>query len=161
MSITRKLQNDYKIIKNRPIGRFLFWWERVDTLRRCDFDRSERCPKSLPYSRLWQSQKAIAPFGLRRRPTFGGPHLNLTSTKQKTDLLVGFLFWWERVDSDHRRQSQQIYSLPPLATREHSHIKFCALIKKVELVDGRSLSSKVCRACNTVATHLAPKNITP
>ncbi len=34
------------------------------------------------------------------------------------------------VDSDHRRQSQQIYSLSPLATREIPHMK-C-----VELVDG-------------------------
>ena len=34
-------------------------------------------------------------------------------------------FWWERVDSNHRSRRQQIYSLPPLATREHSHIKFC------------------------------------
>ena len=41
--------------------------------------------------------------------------------------------WWERVDSDHRSETQQIYSLPPLATREHSHIK---LKKKLELVDG-------------------------
>ncbi len=32
-------------------------------------------------------------------------------------------FWWERVDSDHRSQRQQIYSLPPLATRERSHIR--------------------------------------
>ena len=32
-------------------------------------------------------------------------------------------FWWERVDSNHRSRRQQIYSLPPLATREHSHIK--------------------------------------
>ena len=31
------------------------------------------------------------------------------------------LFWWERVDSNHRSHRQQIYSLPPLATREHSH----------------------------------------
>ena len=30
--------------------------------------------------------------------------------------------WWERVDSNHRSQRQQIYSLPPLATRERSHI---------------------------------------
>ena len=44
--------------------------------------------------------------------------------KQKTDLLVGFLFWWERVDSNHRRRCQQIYSLPPLATREHSHVHY-------------------------------------
>ena len=31
-------------------------------------------------------------------------------------------FWWERTDSNHRSESQQIYSLPPLATRELSHI---------------------------------------
>ena len=40
-----------------------------------------------------------------------------------------FRFWWERVDSNHRSQRQQIYSLPPLATRELSHMK-------LELVDG-------------------------
>ena len=34
------------------------------------------------------------------------------------------LFWWERVDSNHRRRCQQIYSLPPLATREHSHVHY-------------------------------------
>ena len=28
------------------------------------------------------------------------------------------LRWWKRVDSDHRSETQQIYSLPPLATRE-------------------------------------------
>ena len=52
-----------------------------------------------------------------------------------------FLFWWERVDSNHRSRRQQIYSLPPLATREHSHIKFffenrLQTLKMVELVDG-------------------------
>ena len=31
-------------------------------------------------------------------------------------------FWWERVDSDHRSETQQIYSLPPLATRELLHM---------------------------------------
>ena len=36
-----------------------------------------------------------------------------------------FLFlWWAKVDSHHRSMTQQIYSLPPLATREFSHIKF-------------------------------------
>ena len=39
-------------------------------------------------------------------------------------------FWWEKVDSNHRSMTQQIYSLPPLATREFSHILF------LELVDG-------------------------
>ena len=32
-------------------------------------------------------------------------------------------FWWEKVDSNHRSMTQQIYSLPPLATREFSHIQ--------------------------------------
>ena len=32
-------------------------------------------------------------------------------------------FWWGRVDSNHRRHCQQIYSLSPLATREHPHIQ--------------------------------------
>ncbi len=30
--------------------------------------------------------------------------------------------WWGMVDSNHRRHSQQIYSLSPLATREIPHI---------------------------------------
>ena len=25
-----------------------------------------------------------------------------------------FLIWWEKVDSNHRSMTQQIYSLPPL-----------------------------------------------
>ena len=31
--------------------------------------------------------------------------------------------WWRRVDSNHRSETQQIYSLPPLATRELPHMK--------------------------------------
>ena len=30
--------------------------------------------------------------------------------------------WWRGVDSNHRRQCQQIYSLLPLATREPLHM---------------------------------------
>lgn len=33
-----------------------------------------------------------------------------------------FLLWWEKMDSNHRSKTQQIYSLPPLATREFSHV---------------------------------------
>ena len=32
------------------------------------------------------------------------------------------VIWWRRVDSNHRSETQQIYSLPPLATRELLHI---------------------------------------
>ena len=48
---------------------------------------------------------------------------------QNPDLTVWVLVWWGMVDSNHRRHSQQIYSLSPLAAREISHIK-------MELVDG-------------------------
>ena len=41
------------------------------------------------------------------------------------------LVWWGKVDSNHRSDQQQIYSLSPLATREFPHIKL-----NVELVDG-------------------------
>ena len=37
-------------------------------------------------------------------------------------LLAGH-FWWRRVDSNHRSRRQQIYSLPPLATRELLRMK--------------------------------------
>ena len=39
--------------------------------------------------------------------------------------------WWKRVDSNHRSYKQQIYSLPPLATRE-----LFLNIKKMELAMG-------------------------
>ena len=31
-------------------------------------------------------------------------------------------FWWGKMDSNHRRHCQQIYSLSPLATREFPHM---------------------------------------
>lgn len=41
----------------------------------------------LPYSRLWQRQKAIAPFVLRRRPIFDGPHLTDSIAPNKNTTL--------------------------------------------------------------------------
>ena len=57
----------------------------------------------------------------------------MNTKKNVPDSKIRHIIWWERMDSDHRSETQQIYSLPPLATREHSHIK---LKKKLELVDG-------------------------
>ncbi len=37
--------------------------------------------------------------------------------------------WWRRVDSNHRSETQQIYSLPPLATREL--LQICTFMKEV------------------------------
>ena len=39
------------------------------------------------------------------------------------------VFWWRRVDSNHRSETQQIYSLPPLATRELLHMKLSSPLK--------------------------------
>ena len=43
--------------------------------------------------------------------------------------------WWGKVDSNHRSDKQQIYSLSPLATREFPHIHF-PLEALLEPVDG-------------------------
>ena len=48
-----------------------------------------------------------------------------------------FFRWWGKVDSNHRSRRQQIYSLPPLATREFPHETIsCFLALPLELVDG-------------------------
>ena len=45
-------------------------------------------------------------------------------------------FWWGKVDSNHRSETQQIYSLSPLATREFPHIHFSVRGVCMEPVDG-------------------------
>ena len=42
----------------------------------------------------------------------------LLKTKKAPRLRCIVFKWWWEMDSNHRRQCQQIYSLPPLATRE-------------------------------------------
>ena len=60
-----------------------------------------------------------------RRNSFprGVPRGHPLTTRKARHKRVGLFLWWERVDSDHRRHCQQIYSLSPLATRERSHMK--------------------------------------
>ena len=54
--------------------------------------------------------------------------LQITAKNQKSERFANqqkvriILVWWEKVDSNHRSEAQQIYSLPPLATREFSHM---------------------------------------
>ena len=98
-----------------------------------------------------QSRNAIVRFGLLRLNhlrRFSSNQLFLAKQKRHPEGV--FFVWWERVDLNHRSRWQQIYSLPPLATREHSHIQFYAferwgvrfwpnqfaLSSKMELVDG-------------------------
>ena len=47
------------------------------------------------------------------------------SAQQKTDgSIESSVFWWAEVDSNHRRQRRQIYSLLPLAARESARILY-------------------------------------
>ena len=61
------------------------------------------------------------------------PQTRMNTKKNVPDSKIRHIIWWERMDSNHRSRRQQIYSLPPLATREHSHIK---IWNCMELVDG-------------------------
>ncbi len=69
---------------------------------------------------LWKNHAGCgAPPAHRQEPAFES-----TLTKEKRQPLTGSpFFWWRRVDSNHRSRRQQIYSLPPLATRELLHMK--------------------------------------
>ena len=54
--------------------------------------------------------------------------LNPVLTEEKVQhLLVLDFLWWGRTDSNHRSDTQQIYSLSPLATRELPHILFTSV----------------------------------
>ena len=64
--------------------------------------------------------------------TIGFDFRILTPTKQNSRYRkVSAVLWWGRTDSNHRSETQQIYSLSPLATRELPHIRFV-----LEPVDG-------------------------
>ena len=49
--------------------------------------------------------------------------LKFAQTQKKSDAKASDFFWWGRTDSNHRSETQQIYSLSPLATRELPHIQ--------------------------------------
>ena len=56
-------------------------------------------------------------FGvLKGKPPLLGKKVGLQFVK------IAILTWWGKMDSNHRRHCQQIYSLSPLATREFPHI---------------------------------------
>ena len=78
------------------------------------------------------------------------------AAKNRQDFRFGGSGWIRTTEGKANR-----FTVCPLWTLGNTPMLNFAPSKKVELVDGRSLSAKVCRACNTVAAHLAPKNITP
>ena len=52
------------------------------------------------------------------------PQTRMNTKKNVPDSKIRHIIWWWRMDSNHRSETQQIYSLPPLATREFSHYSF-------------------------------------
>ena len=82
------------------------------------------------------SRRTIGIFGGGRWISPDGDKLRLhlpRKEKYQSPQKGNWYFWWGKMDSNHRRHCQQIYSLSPLATREFPHMQFC---QKVELVDG-------------------------
>ena len=63
------------------------------------------------------------PFQIRKRIWSSVSSDHRHSTKNATSTSACSVFWWGMVDSDHRSQWQQIYSLPPLAAREIPHME--------------------------------------
>ena len=88
--------------------------------------------------------------------------LKLFFIKNKSMVLT--MLWWGRTDSNHRSESQQIYSLPPLATRELPHLELhvgvepttcwlqvsCSAIEPMKLIwwkqQGSNLWPSACKA---------------
>ena len=113
------------IVKSKSPERFRiqgFWWGgRIRCI--CSQRSKLRC-RSRPAG-IEQGSTGALHFHVRIHPSVHPP--------QKTAILTdsGFL-WWGRTDSNHRSETQQIYSLSPLATRELPHIR----LSVVEPVDG-------------------------
>ena len=89
---------------------FLFWWEEVDSFNSGTGKFTCISGASAP-KQVVQAQRAA-----RCKPR----RIHDSRHKKRHRIAMSF-FWWEEVDSNHRRRCQQIYSLLPLATRESSH----------------------------------------
>ena len=76
----------------------------------------------------------------RNRPAAAGPFESYVLPHHKKDQFVknwSFL-WWGRTDSNHRSETQQIYSLSPLATRELPRMFSCCLLKQNGIIITRN-----------------------
>ena len=101
---------------------FTFHWEFGVSERsfafHADFPPKRFCPRDFVFCVLLaEAVWCGVAFNFATLPTL--PYL--CKIKQKSTPKRAF--WWGMVDSDHRSQRQQIYSLPPLATREIPHME--------------------------------------
>ena len=89
---------------------FLFGGKRWIRIRARASVLARIAKRPAPKGGSWRN----APRGVNRAES------TIPSIKKRHRIAMSF-FWWEEVDSNHRRRCQQIYSLLPLATRESSH----------------------------------------
>ena len=111
----------------RPDAKHLVfcWWGRTDSFA-FSFPWGMKIEVLMPSSRHQATVHRTVAFWI-----FESIHPSST-TKNRHPCGQRFL-WWGRTDSNHRSETQQIYSLSPLATRELPHILFSS---SVEPVDG-------------------------
>ena len=81
------------------------WWGRTDSLFCGKATAVATCHRHVAKSRL----------------------SNPPSIQKDQHQMVLVFLWWGRTDSNHRSETQQIYSLSPLATRELPHILLSVL----------------------------------
>ena len=123
--------------KRHPLGCLSAWWARMDTLRRHDFDRFGRCPKSFALLETLATAPTCAVARLRRRPIFRWSSSHVLEQSKKPTFWSVFCFggrgWIRTIEAE----KQQIYSLPPLATRELVHILFSVLSDSFYMIPQR------------------------
>ncbi len=85
-----------------------------------------RCKQAIRWIRLpagGPPRVETCPRHVSKRPRFESTTV-FAPNKRDIRMDVSFI-WWGKVDSNHRRHCQQIYSLSHLATLEFPHIQLC------------------------------------
>ena len=126
--------------ENKGIHQCLHWWKQHPTGVLLCYGFESARPIPIPQKRpvRWtggmhrirfaaaKPRRLQPATGRLPRAAFRIRPPNAHTTKKTSPLDWSFL-WWGRTDSNHRSDTQQIYSLSPLATRELPHMKlvFC------------------------------------
>ena len=113
-----------RIKKNLITFVMRFWWRKVDSNHRSETQQIYSLPplatRELLRMKLCCSEQQRLLYEKKGEMSIGKTK-NIKIKEKHRYICNGV--WWRRVDLNHRSETQQIYSLPPLATRELLHIK--------------------------------------
>ena len=125
-----------------PMGKFRWKNDMLKSQRKA-------CVVKYPLSRMWNYGKSHSEILRKTQCEIKFAHIREANTSLRSNFTLrskislakwanftekirlqkqSDFFWWGRTDSNHRSETQQIYSLSPLATRELPHI----LLRSVE-----------------------------